>query len=269
MERVVFTIQRQDFVITRDDILSAMKGYDGHYRVGNNDCGRLYAVKHDGKFYPPKHVLSLVVKKPRGSFGGGKNATNQVFLNLGFEIVSLGNGHRAAIRSRESVYDQAKMNAPIPDMQTLIKNLLSQKWTNLHANYPNLEDGEYPGGYLLAYSDQNLEGKQVKEEEIFYVGMTHAGITKRLSQFVQGIEVGRGHSGANRFFTDYANRVPYSQLPNRKNFFVACVTIPCVVNKRTRTPDHLRKMGEVARLEFYVLAHVKEKLQAEPELNKK
>jgi hypothetical protein len=123
--------------------------------------------------------------------------------------------------------------------------------------------------YVLAYSDENLEGEQVKEEKIFYVGMSHAGIRQRLRQFIKGIEDGKHHSGAGRFFKVYADHVPYSQLPNKRAFFVASVAIPCVVNKRERTPEDLRRMGEVARLEFLVLAHIKEKLHTEPELNKK
>jgi hypothetical protein len=135
--------------------------------------------------------------------------------------------------------------------------------------YQRLEDGIYPGVYVLAYSDKALAGQPVEAEDIFYVGMSNASINQRLSQFIRGIEDGKHHSGAGRFFHEYAKRIPYSQLPNTKVFFVAFITIPCIVDKKSRKAQDLKKMGEVARLEFYILAHIKEKLLVEPELNKK
>jgi hypothetical protein len=270
MESVIFRVGKDKFTITRESILAAMEEYDNHHRTATNDAGRKYAIKHSGKLYPPKYVLSLVINRPRSSFcgGEGKNAANSVFRNLGFEIVCV-NGSQG-VPPRKSKEHLTKISAPIPDIQDLIRRLFSQRWTNLHANHTRLEDGEYPGVYVLAYSDDDLEGKQVKEEQVFYVGMSHTGIKRRLGQFIKGIEDGGHHSGASRFYTEYAGRIPYSQLQNRKTFYVASVAVvPCIVDKDRRTPTDLKKMGEVARLEFYVLAYIKEKLHTEPELNKK
>lgn len=156
-------------------------------------------------------------------------------------------------------------------MEQLISLLLTQKWARLHGNLTGLKDGSYPGVYVLAYSDQDLEGKPINPRDIFYVGMSNSqgGVRQRLGQFLRAIEMGTGHSGGNRFYAEYAHDRPFSELENRKTFFVAVVTIPCDVDKKDRTPADLRAMGDVAALEYYVLAHIREALGREPELNKK
>jgi hypothetical protein len=269
MEQTIFKVAGEEFTITREKILSAMREYDTTYRHDENDAGRNYAIRYGEKLYPPKHLLSLVIQKPRGSFTGGR-ATNTVFLKLGLEVVQINNVHATTGRPKKTNFDQARINAPIPDVQDLIQRLLSlKKWTNLHTGRRAIEDREYPGVYVLAYSDKALEGEPVKVEDVFYVGMTQASLIQRLNQFVRGIEDGKHHSGASRFYYEYAKQVPYSRLPNSKTFFVASAAIPCIVSKKRRTPQDLRKMGEVARLELYVLAHIKEVRSDEPELNKK
>jgi hypothetical protein len=114
-----------------------------------------------------------------------------------------------------------------------------------------------------------LKNKQIKIEDVYYVGMSHAGVSKRLDRFVRGLECNKYHSAAKRFFSTCANRVPFTRLRRRKTFFFASISVPCIVNKNLRTPIDLRKMGEVAKCEFHVLAHVREKLGREPELNLK
>jgi hypothetical protein len=59
-------------------------------------------------------------------------------------------------------------------------------------------------------------------------------------------------------------------MRSKKHFYVAAITIPCEVKKSKRGPEDLRKMGDVACLEYYALARVKEEKQGwEPELNVK
>ena len=98
--------------------------------------------------------------------------------------------------------------------------------------------------------------------------MSHAGVETRLKQFIKGLEDGRQHSAAMRFFREIANRLRYSKLPKKEVFYVASVCVPCVSKKAHRTPDDLRKMGTVAALEINVLARIKEKTGREPKLNK-
>ena len=152
-----------------------------------------------------------------------------------------------------------------------VENLLKQRWTDLLKNYKVLEDNNCPGIYILAYTDKNLEGKQIKIKDIFYVGMTNSrgGLKQRLKQFIDGIHKGYGHSAGNRFFSDYSGGKSFGIARHKKTFFVALLSLPCRVYKNDRTPEDLRKMGEVAKFEYEVMAYIKEKLGKEPELNKK
>jgi hypothetical protein len=157
------------------------------------------------------------------------------------------------------------------DIKELIKSLLSTKWISLQSTGLSSREGKYPGVYILAYSNDNLEGKEIDLNEIFYVGMSNSlgGVNQRLKQFLAGIEKDCCHSAARRFFRDYADSIPYSKLESRKTFYVAYISNKCQVTKASRTSEDLRMMGEVTRLEYYVLAHIKEMLGREPELNKK
>ncbi len=156
-------------------------------------------------------------------------------------------------------------------MEPLIRLLLSKKWTNLQNRRSGFEDGKYPGVYLLAYSDKALEGKRINLNDILYVGMSNSqsGVKGRLGQFLNSIEKGKGHVAGNRFYKEQGKGTPFSRMKNKKRFFMASISIPCRVKKAERTPADLRTMGEVLRLEYYVLAHIKEKLHCEPKWNKK
>jgi 5-methylcytosine-specific restriction protein A len=44
-----------------------------------------YAIRYDGRLYPPKHILSVATGIPATEFNGGEQ-TNRVFRQLGFEI---------------------------------------------------------------------------------------------------------------------------------------------------------------------------------------
>lgn len=150
-----------------------------------------------------------------------------------------------------------------------INQLLNKTWEDLIKNIDSLE--VYPGVYILALTDEDLMGKPIDLNDIFYVGMTNAreGIKGRLNQFLYSIEKGKGHSGGNRFLKDYLHGISFSNSNFKKRFFVAYLCLPCNVEKKERSPEDLRKMGEVAKFEYEVLAYIKEKLNREPELNKK
>lgn len=174
---------------------------------------------------------------------------------------------RRAIKSKPAA--RRIRESHIPTSSGLLKKLLTQKWAHLHREYAKAEGGSYPGVYILAYSKEPLEDKPVRVREIYYVGMSHAGVSKRLGRFVAGLEANKYHSAARRFFRTVARGVPFTRFKNRKTFYFASISVPCVVEKRLRTPADLRKMGEVAKCEFIVLAHVHEILGHEPELNLK
>ena len=98
---------------------------------------------------------------------------------------------------------------------------------------------------------------------------SRGGVKSRVNQFRQAIEKGYGHSGGDRFFKKYLKKKPFSKTKTRKKFYIASVNLRCDVNKDSRAPKDLRIMGKVAMLEYAVLAHIKQRIRREPELNKK
>lgn len=151
-----------------------------------------------------------------------------------------------------------------------VEELLKKKWIKLD-NYKELPDSQDPGVYILAYTNKKLENADIKIEDIFYVGMSNSlgGVKQRLGQFINGIEKNIGHSAGMRFFKEYMKNSSFSKSKQKMNFFVASLSIPCEVSKDKRTSSDLLAMGEVAKFEYSVLAHIKEKLGKEPMLNKK
>jgi hypothetical protein len=60
----------------------------------------------------------------------------------------------------------------------------------------------YPGVYLLAYGAKELEGQNVKIDDVYYIGMSNSagGVRSRLRQFKSALERGYGHSGGNHCY---------------------------------------------------------------------
>jgi len=253
--------------VKREQILAALKEFDLKLRSSEDDSGTLYAVEEAGRSYPPKRILELATGIPRHKFYGGK-PSNDVFAGLGFHIIKSDSNpsRKAAVQAAK---EQARLNEPIPNVDRLVEELFTRTWVRLHDDSAKLSDSQYPGVYVLAYAEKDLAGDRVTEDQIFYVGVSHAGARKRLRQFTNGLEDGHHHSGAGRFFTTVANGTPYSSFVQRKTFFVASISVPCTCLKTERSAMDLRKMGIVAQLEWYVLARVKAKTNEEPSLNKK
>jgi hypothetical protein len=156
-------------------------------------------------------------------------------------------------------------------MEENIQKILNKKWKPLLENYKNIEDGNYPGIYLLAFTDKNLEGELVKPTDIYYVGMSNArkGLTSRVKQFLNGIEKNGSHSAGMRFYKENSNGIAFSECNHLGRFFIVSSTFKCDVHKLTRTPSDLRIMGDICRLEYEIIAHIKEATNEEPKLNKK
>jgi glycolate oxidase iron-sulfur subunit len=78
--------------ITRDDVLRAMREYDGSVSlpaVYDNWLAKdnfKYALIYDHKLYPPKYILSLASGFSTQKYNGGEQ-TNSAFRALGFEII--------------------------------------------------------------------------------------------------------------------------------------------------------------------------------------
>lgn len=267
MTAAVLKTQTGEHTVTREQILAAMNEFDSRCRSAEQDAGTIYAVEEGGKPYPPKRILELATGVPRNKFYGGE-PSNDVFRSLGF-LVSKAHSENGWASPEEIASKLSRLKSPVPSVDELLKSLLASNWLLLQEDYGKLADSEYPGVYVLAYTDENLVGRSVEEQHIYYVGVSHVGVRKRLKQFIDGLEDCKHHSAAMRFFSDVAEKTPYSRFAGRKTFFASCVSVPCTYLKSARTPLDLKKLGVVAEFEWYVLAHVKEKVGSEPWLNKK
>jgi len=157
-------------------------------------------------------------------------------------------------------------------MKKLIQNLLNKSWVKLdNESLRNFQGKNLPGVYLLAWTNNKIENTQPNLKDIFYVGMSNAkgGVKGRLKQFTYGIEKNTSHSAGMRFFKEYCKNKPFSSTNHTKKFYFVSLCFNCNVIKEERTPNDLRTMGKISKLEYYLLAHVKENTQSEPELNKK
>lgn len=274
---VPFRTQLGMVQVTHEQVLTAMKIFDVQFRLGEGDSGTLYAIEESGMRYPPKRILELATGVPRSQFYGGK-PTNDVFVGLGFQIVESDNNHTTK-SPQQVALEQARLDLPVPNVDDLTEELFTKTWIPLDDS-ALMPDSQYPGVYVLAYPDhkwmghpveEKLAGARIREDDIFYVGVSHAGVRKRLRQFLAGVEDGGHHSGAMRFYEKVAGNTPYSNWERRKPFFVASISVPCTYLKTARSPMDIRKLGVVAQLEWHVLARVKERstLKQEPWLNKK
>ena len=159
----------------------------------------------------------------------------------------------------------------LPALTRLTKRLFDQKWAPLHATRSlDRSDLRRPGVYLIAYAASELGGRRVKPSEVQYVGMTcsSGGLRERIRDFKDGVERNNYHSGARRFFRDYAGSKPLSRLRSRKKFYFVAVGLDCTGRKSQATPDDFRTLGLVPCLEYYAIAHVLERTGRTPPLNK-
>ena len=78
--------------VTAQDILLAINDFNSQFPDTNEYDSWLdkdtykYAVQHEGKLYPCKHILSRATGIDTAEFGGGAQ-TNNVFHKLGFRVI--------------------------------------------------------------------------------------------------------------------------------------------------------------------------------------
>lgn len=256
--------------LTPEMIVAAMAEYDRRHRQSADDAGTSYVLIHAGKHYPPKRIVRLAVGPDRALSGGeGPGGANTILRSLGFVVEPARQGFVSANATPRQMDPDARLSDPPPTMDALLDQLFAQRWAVLHSHYERVVDGRYPGVYVLACDIRDLTGQPVKESDIYYVGMTQSSLRHRLDQFVRSLDGADLHSAGVRYHRDICHGIAYSTLSHRPTFFLATVAIPCIADKEARQPLDLRKLGEVARLEPYVPARIKEKTGNEPELNKK
>lgn len=124
-----------------------------------------------------------------------------------------------------------------------------------------------PGIYIIAISDKDLSNTNFSWiGNIVYVGMTNSaqGLKGRLSQFdktIAGLGGRPAHGGADRM--RYKHR---KYIVLKKNLYVSIYQLEC--NVKSKKPNDLRTMGEVAKLEYVCFAEYVEKYGEMPEFNK-
>lgn len=161
----------------------------------------------------------------------------------------------------------------IVEINDLTEKLFAQKWSCLDGEILSSKtELKKPGVYLLAYPEAtlevNLNDQNVRPEDVCYVGMSNSkgGLAARLRKFMQAIEIGKGHTAGNRFFKNN-HCIPYSKLDPKSSFYFVGWPIDCCTTKLKAAPDDFRKMGHVACLEQYAIAHVSDRTGHVPKLN--
>lgn len=153
----------------------------------------------------------------------------------------------------------------------LVGKLFRTRWTCLHGDgWDDDAALRNPGVYLLAYSQGRLADQPVQLDDVHYVGMSNSqgGVRARLNQFKAALECGRGHSAGDYCYKQNGGRA-FTAIRSRRKFYFAswCIDVP-------RRPDlnlsDLKKLGQVACLEYYAIAHIKAKStnRAIPPLNR-
>lgn len=122
---------------TREDVEKAMERFDQEPRNTFSPLKK-YSVKHNGKDYPPKDLLRLIVGEV-GKFPGGE-PTNRHFRELGFQIEE-----RGELPSAEQ------------DIEDAIDTSLSLEADLEEALVPNLAQLEKG---LRLYEHQSTRGRQ-------------------------------------------------------------------------------------------------------------
>ena len=137
-------------------------------------------------------------------------------------------------------------------------------WVNW--NHRNIIEGiEFPGIYAVAITTEKIASCSFSWiPKIIYIGMTNSvtGLKGRLIQFDNTIKGKRGHGSADRILYKHQN---YEDLLDK--LYVSVSPFKCDV--RSKAPNDLRIMGEVAKFEYDCFAHFVEKYGELPEFNNK
>jgi hypothetical protein len=257
MIELTYRLGGRKLSISRESIIDAMDRFDKNHTASRRERGTKYFVwrngpRGKGKPYPPKDILRSLKDCPLGQFSGGY-ATNQIFKDLEFYV------GRGKFPKR-----QPGTNVSTPTIAILKKQLLTKNWTSFRPNVLEVERRKYPGVYLFALSNQKLNAKPIRLNDIFYVGSSCTGLGARLNQFWEGQQRNCCHSAAMRFYRRWRRRTNSEQ-----EFYVAEITVPCETRKEIRTEKDLCKMGRVAELEYAMIGHIKKRTGFEPLLNRK
>ena len=134
------------------------------------------------------------------------------------------------------------------------------KWEN-RTIIPNIQ---YPGVYLIAITNGNIENTYPKWQDVDYIGMSNSrgGLNSRWNQFNRSIRGKDGHSGGK---TIYESLGDYSSW--NMNLYVASMSMKC--NTENPSNNDYIKMGLVAFFEYEAFALYYSETGGHPKFNKK
>jgi hypothetical protein len=143
------------------------------------------------------------------------------------------------------------------------KNFSFSKWVRFDER-KKLEQLKYPGIYAIAYSNEDISGKDFDWiKEIVYIGMSFKrNLRIRLEEFYKTINLKSGqHDPAKRFCFNLDNE----DENWREKLCVSVMPIPCDV--RSNSPKDLICMGEIEKQEYVCFAKYVRKHKEMPRFN--
>ena len=145
------------------------------------------------------------------------------------------------------------------------------KWMSWGKRF-EFADRKEPGVYMISITENDLEGKEPRYEDVVYIGMTtsQGGLLHRWKQFDNSITKGEylkgnGNSGGDSAFKDLGNYKDW-QLRNLR-LYVCGYALACNTKKTERASDDLIKMGIIRYLEYKALSECKSVTGSEPKYN--
>jgi hypothetical protein len=130
----------------------------------------------------------------------------------------------------------------IAEIDSSIEKFFATPWKRLDKNTLK-ETSTMAGVYMIAFTAETVP----RMHDIIYVGETHGhsqGLRKRLSQFLQGVENGSQHSGAETFFILNSRR-PFSTITASKVLYF--IDMPLLKRRimRDLQPQYMRLLEKL------------------------
>jgi len=121
--------------IAKEDVIIAMEQFDKEHRAGlSKTRWKTYAIERNGKIYPPKETLRLIVGYH--DVGSGGKPVNAIYEELGFKIITIGEQNEGVEELEEAIETSISIER---DLEDFIEKNLSQLEQGLSL-YP-LEEG--------------------------------------------------------------------------------------------------------------------------------
>jgi len=158
-------------LVTREDVLQAMKRFDKEYRASFPQRKWVrYAIEHYGQHYPPKTILRMIVG---GSIPGGGKPVNSRFEDLAFKVVTLDEPPEGGMDDDEDAADTAL------SLESDLENSLLKNLGQLEKGLKLYTKGSITGQQLQAGSAGRLDLLGVDSSDCLVVIELKAGEADR------------------------------------------------------------------------------------------